>query len=90
MHLRCDEPARPQDGDIMIARESRSSTRYTVRQLPNTVQLSAESRDDAMRLARVFAWAGAVNIWCMDGGALHLVVAYRAPHTPAPQTDANL
>jgi hypothetical protein len=88
-NIRSDEPARPQDGDIVIARESRGSTRYTMRQLPNKAQLSAESQDDAVRLARVFAWANAVNIWYMDGGTLHLLVVYRAPHTPAPLTNAN-
>jgi hypothetical protein len=48
--IRSAEPARPQDGDIVIERESRSSTHYTMRQLPNKAQLSAASQDDAVRL----------------------------------------
>ena len=61
----------------MITRESRPSTRYTIRQLPDNGQLTASSRDDAVLLARAFAEARAVNFWYSDETTLRLLEAYR-------------
>jgi len=66
-----------QDGDIVVARESRSAASYTVRQLPGVVQLSASSRDAALRLARGFAQKHAVDLWYSEGDTYKLLEAYR-------------
>ena len=84
---RSDVSARPQDGDVMITRETRPSTRYTVRQLPDNGQLTASSRDDAVLLARGFAQARGVNFWYCDDTTLRLLEAYRPPQTPEPLTN---
>jgi hypothetical protein len=83
---RGDVRARPQDGDVVITRETRPSTRYTIRQLPNKGQLSAPSRDAAVQLARGFARADAVNLWHADGAMLQLLESYRSSKPLGPVT----
>lgn len=72
-----DKRVRPQDGDVVVTRESRSPIVFTIRQLPGDVQLSASSRDDALRLARGFAMKNAVDLWYSEGETLRLLEAYR-------------
>jgi hypothetical protein len=72
-----DKAVSPRDGDVMVTRESRSPIVFTIRQLPGDVQLSASSRDDAIRLARGFAMKNAVDLWYSDGETPRLLEAYR-------------
>lgn len=72
-----DKRMSPRDGDVVVTRESRSPIVFTIRQLPGDVQLSASSRDDALRLARGFAMQNAVDLWYSEGEALRLLEAYR-------------
>jgi hypothetical protein len=67
----------PQDRDVVVTRESRSRIIFTIRQLPGDVQLSASSRDDAIRLARGFATKNGVDVWYSEGETLRLLEAYR-------------
>jgi hypothetical protein len=76
----------PQDGDVIVTRESRSAVRYTVRQHPGTVQFSASPRDEAVRLARSFAQKQAVDVWYADNGTHRLLEAYRPRTAHQPQS----
>lgn len=71
----------PRDGDIVVARDSKPATRYTVRQLPGDAQFSASHRDEAVRLARGFAQEQAVDLWYSENGINHLLEVYRAKAT---------
>jgi hypothetical protein len=51
--------------------------RYTIRQLPAPVQISASARDEAVRVARRFAQKHAVDIWYQEKDGLRLLEAYR-------------
>jgi hypothetical protein len=53
----------PQHGDLVLAPDSRPGGRHTVRQVPGIIQLSAATRDKALRLARSFAQRHGVDIW---------------------------
>jgi hypothetical protein len=72
-----DKRLSPRDGDIVITRESRSPITFTIRQWPGDVQLSASTRDAAIRLARGFALKNAVDVWYSEGETLRLLEAYR-------------
>jgi hypothetical protein len=61
----------------MVARESASSGRYTIRQMPAVIQISAASRDEAVQIARRFAQSHAVDIWYQENASLRLLEAYR-------------
>jgi hypothetical protein len=61
----------------MVTRESRSAVRYTVRQHPGNVQFSATPRDEAVRLARIFAQTHVVDVWYSENGTHRLLEAYR-------------
>lgn len=70
--------ALPRSGDVVVVREKDSAIRYTVRQLPATVQrLGASSRDEAIRLARGFAQSQGVDLWHSEEGAYRLLESYR-------------
>ena len=70
--------AAPRSGDVVVVREKDSTIRYTVRQLPATVQkLGASSRDEAIRLARGFAQSQGVDLWHSEHGTYRLLEAYR-------------
>jgi hypothetical protein len=70
--------ALPRSGDVLVVREKDSAIRYTVRQLPATVQqLGASSRDEAIRLARGFARRQGVDLWHSEDGTYRLLEAYR-------------
>jgi hypothetical protein len=72
----------PQDGDVVVTQEPESEVRYTVRQLPATVQqFGSSSRDEAIRLARSFAQGHGVNLWYREGGTFRLLEAYRPEGT---------
>ena len=67
-----------QDGDVVVTRESEAKIRFTVRQLPATVQqFGPSSRDEAIRLARGFARAHAVDLWYREGDTFKLLEKYR-------------
>ena len=72
----------PQDGDVIVTRESRSAVRYTVRQHPGNVQFSATPRDEAVRLARSFARKHVVDVWYSENGMHRLLEAYRPRVAP--------
>ena len=69
---------RPGDGDVVVSLESGSPVNYAVRQLPGVIQLSASSRDEALRLARCFAQRHAVDLWYSEGPKNLLLERYRA------------
>jgi hypothetical protein len=70
--------ALPRSGDVVVVREKHSAVRYTIRQLPATVQqLGASSRDEAIRLARGFAQRHGVDLWHSEDGTYRLLEAYR-------------
>ena len=72
----------PQDGDVVVTRESHSRVHYTVRQLPGIVQFSAAVRDEAVRLARSFGQKHAIDVWYSDNGTYGLLEAYRPRTSP--------
>lgn len=76
-HPTVAETSRPEDGDLILVRETPSSERCGVRQLPGGVQLTAATKEDALKLARSFATAKKVNIWSADGEAVALFETYR-------------
>lgn len=67
----------PQDGDVIVTRESRSAVRYTVRQHPGNAQFSAALRDEAVRLAQSFAQKHRLDVWYSENGTHRLLEAYR-------------
>lgn len=70
----------------MVACELVASRRYTIRQLPAAVQISASSRDEAIQVARRFAQVHAVDVWYQDVDSLRLLEAYRVERVlPPPQ-----
>jgi hypothetical protein len=79
----------PRDGDVLVTCEATSRVRFTIRQLPAVVQLSASSRDEAVRLARAFAQRHAVDVWYSEKGALRLLEAYRARTSAVVQSRAT-
>jgi hypothetical protein len=58
---------RPRDGDIVVAPEPSSPGRFTTRQVPAGPQVSWNSHDVAVEMARVFARRYAVDVWTVDG-----------------------
>jgi hypothetical protein len=82
--------AAPQDHDIVVTRESMSAVRYTMRQLPGVVQISASTRDEAVRLARSFAQKQAVDIWYAENGTYRLLEAYRSRPGQRSVRDADI
>jgi hypothetical protein len=71
----------PQDGDVVVARESRSAVACTVRQHPGDIQFIASPRDEAVRLARTFAQAHAVDVWYAEDGTSHRLLEVYRPRT---------
>jgi hypothetical protein len=67
----------PQDGDLVVARASKSAVRFTVRQVPGDVQFSSPVRDEAVRLAAGFAKKNAVDLWYSDDAGLRLLETHR-------------
>lgn len=86
MHAPTDDAAEiaavPQQGDLVVTRESKAAIRYTVRQVPGVAQFTASVRDEALRYVRAFAKKQAVDIWYSEKGACRLLETYRA--RPAP------
>ena len=75
----------PQDGDVLVSRETRSHVHYPVRQLPGLVQFSAAGREDAVRLAVAFGHRHAVDVWYGEAGVYRLLESCRPPaSTQAP------
>lgn len=73
----------PQKGDVVVGRDSRRSIRFTVHQVPGVTQLSASSREAALRLARGFARIHAVDVWYRGDDGFRLLEVYR------PRTDVD-
>ena len=69
--------ARPQAGDVIVARDTSTGVRYTTRQVPGSPQFGAASEEDAVRFARDFARKHGVDVWYSEGGTLTLVAAFR-------------
>lgn len=64
---------RPQDGDIVIARESTSSVQYAIRQVPGIAQFGTSSQGEALQLARRYAREHVVDVWCREHGTYRLL-----------------
>jgi hypothetical protein len=76
----CDQRDGPQDGDLVVTRETRSVVRYAVRQVPGDPQVTLASRDEAIQLARGFAVRCGATLWyCADGDARRLETYRSAP-----------
>lgn len=71
------DTSRPADGDLLLVRETPSSERYGVRQLPGGLQFTAATKEEALTSAQSFAAAKRVNIWSTDGEAVSLLETYR-------------
>jgi hypothetical protein len=71
-------PSRPQDGDVVVARESHSEFKFAVRQLPGVEQFGGSVKDEAIRLARSFAQQHAVDLWYSEDGTYVLLEAFRS------------
>jgi hypothetical protein len=69
--------SRPQEGDVVVARESHSAVRYTVRQLPGVEQIGGSVKDEAVRLARSFAQQHGVDLWYSEYGSYVLLEDFR-------------
>jgi hypothetical protein len=69
-------PARPRDRDIVVSREPAAPS-HGVRQMPGEVQLTAPSREEAVRLARAFARANGVDVWYLEGQTYHRLEVFR-------------
>jgi hypothetical protein len=67
----------PQNGDLVVARESRAVVVYTLCQVPGVVQVSTAARDEAIRLARGFAQAHGLDVWYAEDGGYRLLEVYR-------------
>jgi len=74
-----NEPA-PQNGDIVIVHYPTSPIRWMVRQVPDAPQCGASSKVQVLQLARGYAQAHVLDLWCNDGGRVRLLERYR----PAP------
>lgn len=70
-------------GDVLITREAVSPVRFTVRQVPGAVQLSAATCAEAMRIARAYARTHRLDVWYGENGTVRLVEAYRRKLKPA-------
>jgi hypothetical protein len=71
------------DGDVLIARDERHPSRYTLTQVPGMPQVTWPSRHDAELAARQFARRHAVDVWIDEEGTLARLAAHR-PAPPAP------
>jgi hypothetical protein len=67
----------PQNGDIVVERETRSPARWSLRQLPASAQFSCASRDEAIGAARKFAREQEVDLWEREGQACTLLETFR-------------
>jgi len=52
--------ARPQDGDVVVAR---ASARWTIRQVPGTADIVAPSLEEALTLGRRLAEQRSADLW---------------------------
>lgn len=69
-----------QNGDIVIVHDPTSPIPWMVREIPDAAQFGSSSKDQALQLARGYAQAHRVDVWCNDGGHVRLLERYR----PAP------
>jgi hypothetical protein len=69
-------PPVPRDRDVVVSREPAAAA-HGVRQVPGDTQLTATSREEAVRLARAFARAHGVDVWYREGQTYHLLEAFR-------------
>lgn len=67
----------PRDGDVVVTYENRSPACFAVCQAPGVVQLSASTREGALRLARAFAQKHELDLWFREDGTYRLLEAYR-------------
>jgi hypothetical protein len=67
----------PQEGDVVVTRESSATVPYTVGQVPDVVQFRASARDLAIRLARNCAQQIAVDLWYREKDTYKLLEANR-------------
>ena len=67
----------PQDGDLVVTRESHSAVRYTIREVPGDPQVSMAARDEALRLAQQFASRRGVDVWYAEDGGYQPVQSFR-------------
>jgi hypothetical protein len=83
------EPASPQNGDVVVAREVGPRVHYTVRQIPGIVQFSSGTRDAALELARKFARRYKVDVWHSERGKYRRLEAYRPRTSTGARVDQS-
>jgi hypothetical protein len=76
----------PRGGDIVVSREAGASARFTLRQIPSSVQLTTASQDEALGLGRGFALAHGVDLWYADEHRVRLLEEGRPPEADARST----
>lgn len=67
----------PLDGDVVVSRDRRFRSCYTVRQVPAVVQFSVADRDEAVLIARGFGQKQTIDVWYGETGAYRLLGSYR-------------
>jgi hypothetical protein len=71
--------AQPQDADIVILVRLGSEQTWSILRHPGPAQITAESRQQAMAIARAIAPELGVDVWCLEAGTYSLLEAHRGP-----------
>lgn len=69
----------PQAGDIVITRDPKFASRFSIRQIPGRPQVSWQKREAAITFSEAFAKKHLVDVWLNDGQVERRVVNRRAP-----------
>ena len=75
---------RPQDGDVVVERESKFPMTFVIRPVPHAAPLAASARDPALGLARRLAAEKSVDLWYYEHGGYRLLEMYRADRQGPP------
>jgi hypothetical protein len=76
--------ATPQNGDIVIVHYPTSPIQWMVRQVPDPAQFGSSSRDQALQLARGYAQAHRLDLWCNDSAGVRLLEQHRPASIVGP------
>jgi hypothetical protein len=67
----------PQDGDIVILGRSSSDQKWSLLRQPGPAQIEAQSRQQAMAIARSIAPELGVDVWFLEAGVYSLFETHR-------------
>jgi hypothetical protein len=76
--------AHHQDGDIVILRRPGSDQKWSLLRHPGPAQIEAQSRQQAMAIARSIAPELGVDVWSLETGTYSFLETHRG-HEGAPQ-----